>query len=134
MDKLNINLSENKDSEKFYTKILMAMNLKQLSLHQTLFYLSILKFGITEISNANLKSISISIYGTIIDNLTEEIIISYLEERLNYLLEGHLYRDGFTFSFTPEEFKNINPKYYGRKISYSLQRKGDQIFLTEVNY
>lgn len=93
-----------------------------------------MKFGITEISNANLKSISISIYGTIIDNLTEEIIISYLEERLNYLLEGHLYRDGFTFSFTPEEFKNINPKYYGRKISYSLQRKVDQIFLTGVNY
>lgn len=110
------------------------MSINQLSLQKTLFYLSILKFENKDISELSLKSISIVIYGTIIEKPIIEVLISDLENRLIFLLPNHIYRDEFTFSFTPEEFENINPKYYGRTISYSLQRKDNEIILVEMKY
>jgi hypothetical protein len=87
------------------------MSIAKLSLRRTLFYLGILKFEKTDITDLNLKTISLSVYGTIIENPTKEKFISNLESRLNFLLRDHLYLDEFTFEFTKEEFENINPKY-----------------------
>jgi len=45
------------------------------------------------------------------------------------------FREELTFGFTREEFENINPKYYGKTITYNLGRNdNDEIIITEVRY
>ena len=96
--------------------------LNNLPLHKVLFYLSILTQPDSNIANLSLNNISIMIYGSIVENLTKEFLISELNERLNLIFQDHIYREELTFIFTPEEYPNINPNYYKRRVTYFLQK------------
>jgi hypothetical protein len=107
--------------------------INDLLLEKVLFYLSILSFGNLNIAKLSLENVSIKMYGTIIENLSKEVLISDLNGRLNSLFQDHVFREELTFGFTPEKYEGINPNYFGKTVTYSLQKNGDDISLFGVN-
>jgi len=106
--------------------------MKKLSLEQILFYLNILDNGNMSLAKLSYDNILINIYGSVIKNLPRDIVIEELKSELKIRLQDTS-RNEFTFGFTSEKFPNLNPKYYGKNITYWLSRLDDEISIYKTH-